>query len=332
MSPSPVSPLHRSHPTPVLVVGDAMLDRYWEGDVDRISPEAPVPVLCVRRAFDRAGGAANVALNLAGLGHPVTLATVVGDDEAGERLEAIVSGHGVEWAGLRCPQTPTTQKVRSVCRRQQLLRIDFEGHLPERSVRRLQAAVLALLPQHSWVLLSDYAKGCLDGVERLIAQARAAGSRVLADPKGQDFARYAGAWLLKPNEAELRQVVGPWADEAALHQRARALREAIGVEHLLVTRGERGMLLVGPGDAALAIEAEPREVYDVSGAGDTVLATLAHGLACGLALADAARLANRAAGIVVGKFGTAGVTLQELYGEPAPATATTAAVAAGATA
>lgn len=303
---------------PVLVVGDAMLDCYWEGEVEWISPEAPVPVFSVRRAFERAGGAANVALNLAGLGQAVTLATVVGEDDAGERLQAMAQGHGVAWAGVRCPQTPTTRKVRSVCRRQQLLRIDFEDRVAERSVRLLEATVRPLLPRHPWVLLSDYGKGCLAGVQGLIAQARAAGCRVLADPKGQDFQRYRGAWLLKPNESELRQVVGAWADEADLRHRAAALREAVGTLHLLVTRGERGMLLCSPGQAPLAIAAEPREVYDVSGAGDTVIATLAHALACGLALADAARLANRAAGIVVGRFGTASVDGEALYGASAP--------------
>ncbi|WP_157267755.1 D-glycero-beta-D-manno-heptose-7-phosphate kinase [Azohydromonas aeria] len=308
---------------PILVVGDCMLDRYWEGAVDRISPEAPVPVLQVQGETRRAGGAANVALNLVALGSEVRLLTLAGQDEAGAQLAALMDSAGIHFDPVRDPALQTIQKIRSVCRRQQLLRIDFEQPPPPQCVRALTERVLALLPQHEWVLLSDYAKGALAHSAEIIAAARRHGCKVLVDPKGEDFARYYGAWLLKPNAAELRAVMGRWADDVQLLHKAHELRSKLRLQHLLVTLGEQGMALCTQGEGCLRMPAQVREVYDVSGAGDTVLATLAHTLSRGLPLEEAVRWANRAAGIVVGKFGTASVSREELGLDAAPAPSAT---------
>lgn len=297
---------------PVLVVGDCMLDRYWEGVVDRISPEAPVAVLQVQRQTQRAGGAANVALNLVALGSSVRLLSLAGEDEAGAQLTALMAQAGIAFDPVRDPALRTIQKIRSVARRQQLLRIDFETPPPPQCVRQLTERAIELLPRHDWVLLSDYAKGGLAHSHEILAAARRHGCRTLVDPKGSDFERYRGAWLIKPNAAELRAVVGPWRDEEELLHKAHELRGQLQLEHLLVTLGEQGMALCSQGRPCLRMPAQVREVYDVSGAGDTVLATLAHTLAQGVPLEDAVRWANKAAGIVVGKFGTASVSSQEL--------------------
>jgi rfaE bifunctional protein kinase chain/domain len=304
---------------PVLVIGDCMLDRYWEGAVERISPEAPVPVLQVQRQTQRAGGAANVALNLVALGSPVRLLSLAGEDEAGAQLTALMAQAGIAFDPVRDSALRTIQKIRSVCRRQQLLRIDFETPPPPQCVRSLTERAIALLPQHEWVLLSDYAKGGLAHSAEIIAAARRHGCRVLVDPKGQDFERYRGAWLFKPNAAELRAVMGTWADDAQLLHKAHELRSKLRLKHLLVTLGEQGMALCSQAKPCLRMPAQVREVYDVSGAGDTVLATLAHTLARGLPLEEAVHWANRAAGIVVGKFGTASVSSEELGLDAAPA-------------
>lgn len=298
--------------TPILIVGDCMLDRYWDGSVERISPEAPVPILHVRQEFERAGGAANVALNLVALGSEVALATLLGDDAAGRSLSALMAGSGIGLHAVTAPGLRTTQKIRSVCMRHQLLRIDFEEPPPPGCCDSIATVVDRLLPFHDWMILSDYGKGCLQACEPLIQAAARHGCRVLVDPKGTDFTRYRGAFVLKPNASELRAVVGAWSSEETLLQKADALRAELDVEHLLVTRGELGMLLCSAGRPCLRIPSEVREVYDVSGAGDTVLAVLAHCLAEGHDIDSAVRWANKAAGIVVGKFGTASVTREEL--------------------
>jgi rfaE bifunctional protein kinase chain/domain len=297
-------------PRPIVIVGDSMLDRYWEGKVERISPEAPVPVLQVTRDFSRAGGAANVALNLVELGSTPTLLTLIGEDDAGRQLGALLEGkltlHAIGGARHK-----TTQKIRCVALRHQLLRTDFEEQADDEVVELLMAACRELLPERAVVLLSDYAKGALRCARELIEDAQARGCLVLVDPKGRDFQRYRGADLLKPNEAEVREVVGDWRDEAGFRARCAKLRRALKLRHLLVTRGETGMTLFGP-DGVHHKPAEVREVYDVSGAGDTVLATLAHCLAHGAAMEEAMHWANKAAGVVVGKFGTASVRPEEI--------------------
>jgi rfaE bifunctional protein kinase chain/domain len=295
----------------VLVVGDAMLDRYWFGAVDRISPEAPVPVLRVTREEDRLGGAANVALNVKVLGAQCNLLTVVGDDPAGQRLRELLDQQGVGTRVGSDPKLRTVVKLRAIGRSQQLLRIDFENQPDHEVLDQMLNDYQRLLPEHDVVLLSDYGKGGLTHVARMIEFARAAGKPVLVDPKGSDFSRYAGATAITPNRSELALVVGTWHGEDDLFARATALRERLGLEALLLTRSEEGISLFDA-QGHLRLPTEAREVFDVTGAGDTVIGTLAALVACGLSLRDAAALANRAAGIVVSRFGTAAVSHSEL--------------------
>ena len=298
----------------VLVVGDVMLDRYWFGDVERISPEAPVPVLKVSRSEERPGGAANVARNIAALGAQATLLSVVGDDEAGRCLEGLLTGQGGVQALLhRDPGISTTVKLRAVARQQQLLRIDFETAPSHEVLNAKLADYRTRLAEADVVLLSDYGKGGLTHIAEMIRLARESGKPVLVDPKGDDYARYRGATLLTPNRSEFRQVAGGWKDDAELTAKARKLRDTLGLEALLVTRSEEGMTLFSA-DEVYHEPAQAREVFDVSGAGDTVIATLAVMLASGAGMKDAVHVANRAGGIVVGKLGTAIVTRGELEG------------------
>ena len=301
----------------VLVVGDSMLDRYWDGSVERISPEAPVPVLRMGREWHCAGGAANVAVNLAALDVQATLVTLLGDDEAGQRLAALLGDRAVMVHALRTPGSVTTQKIRAVCRQHQLLRVDIERPAAPQDCQALISLVADALPPHRWVLLSDYAKGALADSCALLRRIAERGARAIVDPKGDDFERYRGAWMIKPNENEARAAVGAWIDEADFEQRMAALRERVGVEHLLVTRSERGMVLFSAQRAPLYVRAAAREVFDLAGAGDTVLAALAAALAEGQTLDDALAFANQAAGIVVGKFGTASVSRAEIERERA---------------
>ncbi|MEW9897886.1 D-glycero-beta-D-manno-heptose-7-phosphate kinase [Chitinivorax sp. PXF-14] len=296
----------------ILVVGDVMLDRYWFGDVNRISPEAPVPVALVNRAEERAGGAANVARNAASLGAQVTLLSVVGDDEAGAALDRLMQSSGVKSSLLRDPSISTIIKLRVIARQQQLIRIDFESQPSHEVLAAKLEDFEAALPEHDVVILSDYGKGGLTHVETMIRLARAAGKQVLVDPKGDDYSRYVGATLLTPNRSEFKQVAGSWKNEEELGQKAQALRQSLGLTALLVTRSEEGMSLYRDG-AMLHEPTQAREVFDVSGAGDTVIATLGVMLGAGLDMADAVRWSNRAAGIVVGKLGTAIVQQEELF-------------------
>lgn len=297
----------------VLVVGDVMLDRYWFGDVSRISPEAPVPIVRVTRSDERLGGAANVARNAASLGAPVALVGVIGDDEPGRRIEALARDTGIDCRLAHDPGLPTTIKLRVVGRQQQLLRIDFEQAPDASTLARKLDAVRELLPRTQVLVLSDYGKGSLAQIEEIVREARRAGKTVIVDPKGDDYSRYRGVDVLTPNRAELREVVGAWHGEEDLAQRAQALRRSLGIRHLLLTRSEEGMTLFSD-TGAVTVPAQAREVYDVSGAGDTVVAVMAVMLAAGQSAEAAMRLANRAGGIVVGKLGTASVTPEELFG------------------
>ena len=297
----------------VLVVGDVMLDRYWFGDVSRISPEAPVPVVLVRSEEERPGGAANVAWNCVALGAQAQLLSVVGKDESGVRLAQLVRNEGIRAKLHRDGSIQTTQKLRVIGRQQQLLRIDFE-RLPSREVLASKLADFReALPECDIVILSDYGKGGLAHIAKMIRLARAAGKSVLVDPKGDDYSRYKGATLVTPNRAELREVIGTWKSEKDLEQRAQRLRQSLGLEALLLTRSEEGMSLYRRG-RTVRVKAIEREVYDVSGAGDTVIAAMGVMLAAGMTMEAAVRVANRAAGIVVGKLGTAVATRQELFG------------------
>ena len=297
----------------VLIVGDVMLDRYWFGSTDRISPEAPVPVVRVQRDEDRVGGAANVALNAAVLGAQATLLSVVGADEPGRKLVTLLVDTPIRNAMRQDPTLKTTVKLRVVSRQQQLIRLDFE-HKPDHEVL---AAMMERYEQelafHDVVLLSDYGKGGLEHLDQMMNLARTQGKTILVDPKGRDYSRYAGATLLTPNRAELAQVVGDWSSEQDLTARAQGRRKKLSLKALLLTRSEEGMSLYTE-TGELHIPTEAKEVYDVSGAGDTVIATVAVMLGAGLSMEDAVRTANRAAGIVVGKLGTASVTPKELWG------------------
>ena len=294
----------------VAVVGDLMLDRYWHGPTGRISPEAPVPVVHVQGVEERPGGAGNVALNLASLGVGVRLAGLTGEDEAARALAATLEAAGVECRFHAVPGLPTVTKLRVLSRHQQLIRLDFEQPYPAEAARRLAATVD--LTDMGALVLSDYGKGALGAVQALIQAARAAGLPVLVDPKGSDFSRYRGATCITPNLAEFEAVVGPCADEAELVAKGERLMRDLDLAALLVTRGEHGMTLLRPGRPEFHLPTQAREVYDVTGAGDTVISVLAAALAAGSDWERATALANLAAGLVVGKLGTATVSLPEL--------------------
>lgn len=296
----------------ILVVGDVMLDRYWHGDTSRISPEAPVPVVRVGEIEERPGGAGNVALNVAALGAHASLIGLTGDDEAADALARNLAQHEVHCDFERVAEFSTITKLRVLSRHQQLIRLDFEDGFPGFQPDHLLERFSSALQQCDVVVLSDYSKGTLRAAPTMIAAARAAGKPVVVDPKGNDFERYRGATVITPNMHEFEAVVGHCKDEMTLVERGEALRQQLGLEALLVTRSEKGMSLLQAAVPPLHIPTRAREVFDVTGAGDTVVSVLAAGLAAGLPLADATHLANLAASVVVGKLGTASVTVPEI--------------------
>lgn len=296
----------------VLVVGDVMLDRYWYGNTSRISPEAPVPVVKVGNTEDRVGGAGNVALNIASLGAGASLVAIVGRDEAAASLRSRLDSAGIHCDFQVSDREPTITKLRVISRSQQLLRVDFEEGFDAVDTHQLVDRTTALLEGVQVLVLSDYGKGVLRDPGTLIAAARSRSIPVLVDPKGTDFGRYRGATLLTPNLHEFEAVVGAIAGEQDLVAKGLDLVDAIGLDALLVTRGDQGMTLIRPGQPALHLPARAREVFDVTGAGDTVISVLAAALAAGEDVASAVALANIAAGIVVGKLGTATVSGPEL--------------------
>lgn len=308
MSPFPKDAIAHAR---VLVVGDVMLDRYWFGEVERISPEAPVPVVRVVKREDRLGGAANVARNIVALGAKATLVGLVGQDEAALRMRELLMQADIEAHLIADSAHPTTLKMRVLGKQQQLLRIDFEEKPTPSLLKSLSDQVEKVLAAHDVVVLSDYAKGALAQVEVLIELARKKGLPILVDPKGTDYQRYRGATLVTPNRSEMQQAVGAWSSEQVLNERAQALRQELSLEALLVTRSEQGMTLFTE-QGREHVDAQAHEVFDVSGAGDTVLATLAVMHAIGVDWPSAMRWANRAGGIVVGKLGTSIVTAGEL--------------------
>ncbi len=297
----------------VLVVGDVMLDRYWYGEVSRISPEAPVPVVRITSSEERPGGAANVARNASVLGARVTLLSVIGRDEPGRKLQALLRSEKIGARLYHDPHVATTLKLRVIGPgRHQMLRVDFETEASHEILRSTLADYAKLVAGCDAVILSDYGKGGLAHISRMISLARRHRKPVLIDPKGDNFSRYQGATLITPNLNEFRNVAGAWNSERELTERAQRLRRKLKVDALLLTRGGDGMTLFERG-ARLHVPAQAREVADVTGAGDTVIATLAVMLAAGDDLCNAVRVANRAAGIVVGKFGTAVVRPEELF-------------------
>ncbi len=297
----------------ILVVGDVMLDRYWFGEVNRISPEAPVPICRIEKREERLGGAANVARNAAALGAHCGLLGVVGADEAGAQVEQLLVDSRIHSYLQRDEAISTIIKLRVIGRQQQLLRVDFEDAPTDTVLRDKLTQFNALLPDYDVIVLSDYNKGSLVNVADMIKAARAAGKIVMVDPKGDDFSPYAGATVLTPNKSELRRIVGSWKTEEQLTAKAQQLREQLKLDALLLTRSEEGMSLYTATEV-LHMHAAAREVYDVSGAGDTVIATMAAMLGAGMPMAEAISTANRAGGIVVGKLGTATVTREELFG------------------
>lgn len=309
MLPAPVLTTRR-----VLVVGDIMLDRYWFGECERISPEAPVPVVRIARTEERLGGAANVARNVASMKATAGLLSVVGDDEAGSRLALLLRQSRITPHLHRDGRLSTTVKLRVIARQQQMVRVDFETSPDQEVLAAHLDEFEALAPTYDAIVMSDYGKGGLTHIERMIAIAKTANRPILVDPKGDDYARYRGATLLTPNRAELREVVGRWKNEADLESRAQKLRHDLALPALLLTRSEEGMTLFTD-EGTWSVPAQAREVFDVSGAGDTVIAVLGTLLAAGLPLKDAVALANKAGGIVVGKLGTATVAYEELFDE-----------------
>lgn len=299
----------------VLVVGDVMLDRYWHGPTSRISPEAPVPVVKVTQIEDRPGGAGNVALNVAALGATARLIGVTGKDESAQILETRLNAANVACDFIRCDDSPTITKLRVISRHQQLIRLDFEEDFTEYDPGELVEHFSVALNHADVVILSDYNKGCLVNHQDLIQAAREKGIPVFADPKGSDFEKYRGATLITPNLVEFEAVVGRCVSEEQLVRKGLDLLKKLDLGALLVTRGEHGMTLIRDGHSELHLPARAREVYDVTGAGDTVISTLAAAIAAGADLPVATALANIAAGIVVGKLGTAAISAPELRRE-----------------
>lgn len=295
----------------VLVVGDVMLDRYWFGEVNRISPEAPVPIAKINKIEDRPGGAANVARNIASLGGDVTLLSVVGTDEPAIILKKLLNDESVETIFKQDSTISTIVKLRVLAKHQQLIRIDFEEKPSHEILSEILNQYEYLIPNYDTIILSDYGKGGLTHTTKMIEIAVAHGKKILIDPKGSDYTKYAHATLLTPNRSEMQDAVGSWDNDEELHSKAKELMQKLQLEHLLVTRSEEGMTLFTQ-NTAYNYPTFAQEVFDVSGAGDTVIATLGLMLASGATISDAVMIANFAAGIVVAKLGTATITQAEL--------------------
>lgn len=295
----------------VLVVGDVMLDRYWFGEVNRISPEAPVPVAKINQIDQRAGGAANVARNIASLGGKAGLLSVTGDDEAANVLDGLMRQDGVDAYLMRDVKIATTVKLRVVARNQQLIRLDFEENPHHEVLEQVKTRYREVLPDYDAVIFSDYGKGGLTHIADMIDWAKQAAKAVLIDPKGDDYEKYAGATLITPNRSELKEVVGSWKNEDELAGKAQHLRRHLDLTAVLLTRSEEGMTLFSDGEAVYQ-PTRAQEVYDVSGAGDTVIAGMALAMAAGFTMPEAMHLANTAAGVVVAKLGTAVCSFDEL--------------------
>lgn len=296
----------------ILVVGDAMLDQYWFGKVERISPEAPVPIAQIHQSEERPGGAANVAYNIANLKTKVSLLSIVGNDDAAKNLSNLLQSLGVTTLFIEDTTIKTTLKLRILSKNQQLMRVDFE-HLPSKdALQQLLNRFKQIVQEFDIIVFSDYGKGVLDNIPLMIKLAKGFGKTVLIDPKGKDYTRYSGADLITPNKAELHLALGKmWQDESQLAQYVAKLQSELNIPNLLLTRSEEGMTLYG-GNSPHNYPTKAKEVYDVSGAGDTVIATLAVMLKAGMDLSVAVYLANLAAGIVVAKVGTAAISIAEL--------------------
>ena len=299
----------------ILVLGDIILDRYWQGSTSRISPEAPVPIISVEKEEERAGGAGNVVTNIASLGAKVKLISRVGVDSAAERLKVLLSKKGTELSFHASSYLPTVTKLRVLGQNQQLLRMDFEQSFQGQDIMPLLDDFEKELASFDAVVLSDYGKGTLSDAKLFIDLAKSHGIPVLVDPKGNDFSRYHGATMVTPNLKEFEAVVGACIDKEAIVAKGYTLMAEHEIESLLITRGKHGMTLLKANEAPLHLPAKAREVYDVTGAGDTVIAVMAATIAAKKSFGSAAKLANTAAGLVVGKLGTAQVSVAELRRE-----------------
>ena len=295
----------------IVVCGDIMIDRYWFGDVDRISPEAPVPVLKVNRIDDRLGGAANVAANVAGVGANSFLVSVVGADDNGKYLKNIAKSSGIYPDFIEGKNLRTTLKLRMIGKNQQLLRCDFEDGIHESYLFDLKSHINTHLSDANILILSDYKKGVLNKSQDLISLANTYNVPVLVDPKGDNYNKYSNSFLIKPNKKELESVIGCWNSEDELTEKVFCLIERLKIQYLLLTRSEEGMTLFSR-NSRVHFQSQAREVYDVSGAGDTVIAILGVMMSLGFSMNQAVKIANQAAGIVVGKFGTFPLTQKDL--------------------
>lgn len=300
------------HQARVLVVGDVMLDRYWHGKATRVSPEAPVPVVQIVNEEERPGGAGNVALNIAALGGAATLLGVIGDDNHGTSLKTRLNAAGVYCDFIVCKGKPTVSKLRVISQHQQLIRLDIEEQFSAEDIKGIVGKCEALLKNAQVLVISDYGKGTLLDVAALISLARKQKIPIIVDPKGNDFTKYAGATLITPNLAEFESVVGHCANEQELVTKGLQMIADLQLQALLITRGEHGITLLRPQAPELHLPARAQEVFDVTGAGDTVVSVLAACLAAGNSMPEATALANLAAGLVVGKLGTAAISAPEL--------------------
>ena len=296
----------------ILVVGDVMLDQYWFGNVNRISPEAPVPVAKIHTTELRPGGAANVAKNIASIGGKVTLLSVVGNDDAADKLAEVLNHNNIDFDLHRDNTIDTIVKLRVIAQNQQLIRIDFEKQPSHEVLLDILDKYTKMIAEHDIVILSDYGKGGLNHAQQMIDIARQHHKHILVDPKGADYSRYKNATIITPNKQELREATGDWQNEAGLIHNALNLKQQLNLSYLLVTRSAEGMTLFSENNQHVSFPTIAKEVFDVSGAGDTVIATLAIALANNMQIEQAILLANIAAGIVVGKLGTATLTKQEL--------------------
>ena len=306
---------HKLDTPKILVVGDVMLDRYWFGDVDRISPEAPIPIAKIKKIEDRPGGAANVARNIANLGGNVTLLSVVGLDEGSQTLQALLQAENVNVILKSDPSISTIIKIRVLSRNQQLIRIDFEETPSHEILTEILETYINIIHNYDVIVLSDYGKGGLSHTQTMIKVAKEHNKIILIDPKGDDYNKYKGATLITPNKNELRAVIGSWLNETELQAKTKVLQNNLGLDYLLLTRSEEGMTLFNLDGSNTSYPTHAKEVYDVSGAGDTVIATLSLMLANKIEINQAVQIANIAAGIVVGKLGTATTTQKELLHE-----------------
>lgn len=298
----------------IAVFGDIMLDSYWIGSTHRISPESPVPVVNINHTENRLGGAANVALNIGKMGLPVTLSGLIGEDKNAESLKELCSENSIDTALISESGFPTIMKLRVISRQQHIVRCDFEesSELSPALMSRITKNLKKTIEGHDLIVLSDYNKGFLGNPQALIEHARALGKPIIIDPKGEDFTKYRGATLITPNTSEFEAVVGPCATEEILFRKAELLRDELELDALLVTRSEKGMTLFEKSKAPVTFSARAQDVYDVTGAGDTVIAMIASHLAQGIPLPQSCKIANAAASLVVGKMGASYVTKEEL--------------------